>query len=156
MNNLNHFIQFKEELDEVIIGQQNAKVSNVYTDYIQNSVINTSGDVILKNKGFYSSKLLAVGDIIAPGKQGALRGGLDRANNIYAREISSGLSITYIHIKKSFYVGKLFGDVLIKAPEDSIKVSDRDIGVNIFIDEKGKIRDNTSRANLGEIKRKYL
>ncbi|HLV09540.1 MAG TPA: hypothetical protein VKY40_04975, partial [Halanaerobiales bacterium] len=151
MKNLKHFIQFNDELEEVIIGQQNVKASNVYTDYIQNSVINTSGNVILKNKGCYNSKIIAAGDIVAPGKQGALRGGIYRANNIYAREISSGLSITYIHIKESFYVSRIVGDVVIKAPEDSLNVSDRETGINIFVDKEGNIKNRTSRPPLKKL-----
>ncbi|PKM82119.1 MAG: hypothetical protein CVU89_05570 [Firmicutes bacterium HGW-Firmicutes-14] len=87
---------------EVIVGklQENCELnepSNVTANYIQNSAVKASGDIIITGQGVITSELLAGGDINVNGQRAVVRGGkLSAGGTIRVNELGSNADVICI------------------------------------------------------------
>lgn len=88
------------------IGEANSQKADVKCPYIQNCDIQTTGDVIVKGKGCYNTKIFSKGNVEIAGSPGVFKGGSITAKGwVKAVEIGSSAEIpTFIQVEKESYI----------------------------------------------------
>lgn len=147
------FENFRNKIQVIIQDLSNEKRADVYANYIQNSQVYSSGDVIIANKGCYNSQISAGGSIIAFGKDGYLKGGNYTASEeIIAKEVGGGLTTTYFRVGKGLYAEHVRGSIIIKSAHDTIRYTAGQSKLNIRVDDQGRIRFTGSLPQISKIR----
>ncbi|KUO52800.1 MAG: hypothetical protein APF76_02370 [Desulfitibacter sp. BRH_c19] len=98
------FTDIKKFIGE--ISESNSQQAHVKCPYIQNCDIQTTGDVIVKGKGCYNTKIFAKGNVEITGSPGVFKGGSITAKGwVKAVEMGSSAEIpTFIQVDKERYI----------------------------------------------------
>ncbi|MFW5991951.1 MAG: FapA family protein, partial [Halanaerobiaceae bacterium] len=148
------FCQLKELLSDILKeGQKKSHSSNVYADYVQNSVIKAAGNVLIKAKGCYNSQIMAGGNIAISGKKGYLRGGNYRAEgSIYVRNVGGGFSTTEVYVEERFYAAEVKGNLIIRTLNDVVKISGSKNNVNLRVNNEGRLKSAAGKPDFQKLK----
>ena len=98
------FTDIKKFIGEM--GEASSHKAHVKCPYIQNCDIQTTGDVLVKGKGCYNTKIFAKGNVEITGSPGVFKGGSITAKGwVKAVEIGSNAEIpTFIQVDKDSFI----------------------------------------------------
>lgn len=88
------------------MGEANSQKADVKCPYIQNCDIQTTGDVLVKGKGCYNTKIFSKGNVEITGSPGVFKGGSITAKGwVKAVEIGSSAEIpTFIQVERESFI----------------------------------------------------
>lgn len=119
----------KESAQEAVQGAQ------ITASYVQNSVLETTGQVVIGGKGCYNCAIYAGAGVVVDGSPGAFRGGqIISKGHVRVRQLGSEAEArTYVQVPRNFYIkaGEAFPGVLLKAGSKLEKVTAR-MSVNLL------------------------
>jgi uncharacterized protein (DUF342 family) len=106
-----------------------ASSAQIVAFYVQNSVLETTGQVMVNGKGCYNCCIYAGGGVVIEGSPGAFRGGqIISQGHVRIRQLGSPAEVkTYVQVPKNFYIraSEAFPGVLLKAGSRVEKVTAR-------------------------------
>lgn len=115
--------------------QEAAQRAQITASYVQNSVLETTGQVVISGKGCYNCSIYAGAGVVIDGSPGAFRGGqIISRGHVRVRQLGSEAEAkTYVQVPKNFYIkaGEAFPGVLLKAGSKVEKVTAR-VSVNLL------------------------
>lgn len=110
----------KREVDKIrrIFGNIANKKSSIYTEYVQNSFLQATGDIKINKKGAYNSTLISGGKVIIDGVPGVFRGGKIKAREaVIVRELGSiGGSKVEVEVEEDgkIIIDQVYDNIFIK------------------------------------------
>jgi uncharacterized protein (DUF342 family) len=120
----------------------NTKAS-IQTSYIQNSIVQATGDIIINNEGAFNSTLDAGGKVIINGIPGVFRGGKIKAHKaVIVRELGSiGGSRVEVQVAEDGKITaeKVYDNVYIKVGGRFIKLNKEMKNITARLDSNGQI-----------------
>ena len=151
--NTEPFQNLTSVLEDIIDSQYNLKESHVYANYIQNSTITASGNVVIMNKGCYNSDISSGQNIINISKKGFLKGGKYSAEHyIYLNEVGSHLSRTEFKIGKGIYIKNLDGSIRVSSENDILIRNNPCKNLYLIVDNNGKLVQETGTPNFEKLR----
>lgn len=152
--NIEIFNNLIKVLENIIDSQYNLKESHVYANYIQNSTIQASGNVIIMNKGCYNSEISSGQNIINISKNGFLKGGKYSAEQyIYLNEVGSHLSRTEFRIGRGIYIKNLNGSIRITAKKDVLIFNDPCKNLYLTVNHMGELVQESGTPDFDKLKK---
>ncbi|HHT48489.1 MAG TPA: DUF342 domain-containing protein, partial [Firmicutes bacterium] len=117
--------------------------ASVYANYIQNSFIEATGDIIVQGKGAYNSILEAGGNVKITGLPGVFRGGRIKAGKgVVVSELGSvGGSRVDVQVDErgSIRAEKVYDNVFINIGGRLLKLNKEMRNINARLDQNGQI-----------------
>ena len=117
--------------------------ASIYANYIQNSFIEATGDIIVQGKGAYNSILEAGGNVKITGLPGVFRGGRIKASKgVVARELGSiGGSRVDVQVDADGKISaeKVYDNVFINIGGRLLKLNKEMRNINARLDQNGQI-----------------
>lgn len=117
------------------VAGETAQKVQIAASYVQNSVLETTGQVVISGKGCYNCSIYAGGGVVIDGSPGAFRGGqIISRGHVRVRQLGSEAEAkTYVQVPKRCYIkaGEAFPGVLLKAGSKVEKVTAR-MAVNLL------------------------
>lgn len=110
----------KREVGKIcrIFGNIANKKSSIYTEYVQNSFLQATGDIKINKKGAFNSTLISGGKVIIDGMPGVFRGGKIKAREaVIVRELGSiGGSKVEVEVEEDgkIIIDQVYDNVFIK------------------------------------------
>lgn len=155
IKNTDLFEQLKDELEYVINTQESLNRSDVLANYIQNSEITASGNVIIMQKGAYNSVIHSGKDIINIKGKGFIKGGKYFAREwIYLKEVGSALNITELYIGQGIYIKETEGNIKINAPNDLIFFDEPRTNIFLKVNKSGKLIQQPGSPDFSDLEEK--
>ncbi|MFP4020992.1 MAG: flagellar assembly protein A [Halanaerobium sp.] len=153
IKNTELFEELKKELREIIDSQENLNESHVYAEYIQNSEITASGNVVIMKKGCYNSIIHSGKNIINLVGKGFIKGGEYFAQKyIYLKEVGSSLSVTDFNIGKGIYIKHSEGNTRITAPNDLLFIDKPRSNIYLEVNDKGLLEQKSGVPDIKRLK----
>ncbi|MGM0549103.1 MAG: flagellar assembly protein A [Bacillota bacterium] len=154
IKNTDLFEQLKEELEDVIYSQESLNRSDVLANYIQNSEITASGNVIIMEQGAYNSVIHSGKDIINIKGKGFIKGGKYFAREwIYLKEVGSALNITEFYIGQGIYIKNTEGNIKINAPNDLVFIDQPSSNIFLKVNKSGKLIQKAGSPDIKKLKK---
>ncbi|MGM0602440.1 MAG: flagellar assembly protein A [Bacillota bacterium] len=151
--NIEPFQNLIEVLEDIIDSQYNLKESHVYANYIQNSTITASGNIVIMNKGCYNSDINSGQNIINIGKKGFLKGGKYSAERyIYLNEVGGHLSRTEFKVGKGIYIKNLDGSIKVSSENDVLIRNNPCKNLYLTVDKAGKLLQEAGTPNFERLR----
>jgi len=117
--------------------------ASIYTNYIQNSFVKATGDIIIRGKGAYNSTLEAGGKVVITGIPGVFRGGrIKSGKGVVVRELGSvGGSRVDIQVDEGGKItaGIVYDNVFINIGGRQLKLDKEMRNINARLDYNGQI-----------------
>lgn len=117
--------------------------ASIYANYIQNSFVEATGDIIVKGKGAYNSILEAGGSVKITGLPGVFRGGRIKAGkSVIVRELGSvGGSRVDVQVDADGRISaeRVYDNVFINIGGRLLKLSKEMRNINARLDQNGQI-----------------
>lgn len=117
--------------------------ASIYANYIQNSFVEATGDIIVKGKGAYNSILEAGGSVKIVGLPGVFRGGRIKASKgVVVRELGSiGGSRVDVQVDADGRISaeKVYDNVFINIGGRLLKLNKEMRNINARLDQNGQI-----------------
>lgn len=153
IKNTELFEQLTEELEDVIYSQESLNRSDVLANYIQNSEITASGNVIIMEQGAYNSVIHSGQNIINIKGKGFIKGGKYFAREwIYLKEVGSALNITEFYIGQGIYIKHTEGNIKINAPNDLLFIDQPRSNIFLKVNKSGKLIQKNGSPDIKELK----
>jgi hypothetical protein len=117
------------------MAQAAGRNANITASYVQNSVLETTGQVLVSGKGCYNCSVYAGSGVVIGGIPGAFRGGqIISKGNVRVQQLGSPAEVrTYVQVPKHCYIRAVeaYPGVMLKAGSRIEKVTAR-MAVNIL------------------------
>ncbi len=127
-----------------VLKEEKSKFSTLNVNYCQESTLQSSGDIIIKGKGIFSTDLHALGSIIFESKSAVCRGGVLRANKeIQASTVGSEASaqtvLEVIDKKGIINIDVAYTNTLIIINNRKMLIDKPCKQVKCYLDKKGEL-----------------
>ncbi len=147
-------------MEIIVVQKKDGNSSHIFTDYIQNSSIAASGDLVIGNKGCYNSTVNVGGNIVVTGKDSFIRGGDYTTKGIvFSPAIGSHLGRTNFSIMEGIYADLINGTVFIKTKHDNLLLDPGEQKIMLRVDEDGKLVKTNKKPEISKYimnRKKYL